>query len=357
MYGDDPQRPFDDPQQPPGGAGTPPPPPPPPRYSAPPPPPPPGGREDPAWERQTIEKLAFAALKEQKSSRRWGIFFKFLTFAYLAIVVMALIDMPIFGKKGMPAKHTALVDLRGVIDSTGNASADKLTSALQSAFKEETAAGVILRINSPGGSPVQAGIVYDEIKRLRAKYPNKPLYVVVEDLCASGGYYIASAADKIYVDKASIVGSIGVIMDGFGFTGTMEKLGVERRAYHAGENKAFLDPFSPVVEKQKDYINSMLGEIHKQFIDVVRKGRGTRLKEDADTFSGLMWTGEKSIALGLTDGYGTVDSVARDVIKAETVIDYSEHENVAERLAKRFGAAAASEVADRVLPRASMMAR
>ena len=177
------------------------------------------------------------------------------------------------------------------------------------------------------------------------------LYVVVEDLCASGGYYIASAADKIYVDKASLVGSIGVIMDGFGFTGTMEKLGVERRAYHAGENKAFLDPFSPVVEKQREYVNSMLGEIHKQFIDVVRKGRGTRLKENADTFSGLMWTGEKSIALGLADGYGTVDSVARDVIKAETVIDYSERENVAERLAKRFGASVGAEIADRVAPR------
>jgi len=366
MYGDDPNRPFEDPQQPAGGPASPPAGGPAPRPSPPPAQEPPrysrpaesaAARDElPAWERQTIEKLAFAALKEQKSSRRWGIFFKFLTFAYLFIILLALIDLPIFGKKGMPTeKHTALVDLRGVIDSTGSASADKITSSLQAAFKEETAAGVILRINSPGGSPVQSGIIYDEIKRLRGKYPNKPLYVVVEDLCASGGYYIASSADKIYVDKASIVGSIGVIMDGFGFTGTMEKLGVERRAYHAGENKAFLDPFSPVVEKQKDYINSMLGDIHKQFIDVVRKGRGKRLKEDADTFSGLMWTGEKSIAIGLADGYGTVDSVARDVIKAETVIDYSERENVAERLAKRFGAAAASEVADRVMPRAGVM--
>ena len=357
MYGDDPQRPFDDPQQPPGGT--------PPSGGIPPaaPPPPPRDPHPPraadaagTWEQRTLEKLAFAALKEQKTSRRWGIFFKFLTFAYLAIVVLAVIDLPFIGKKGMPTeKHTALVDLRGVIDSTGAASADKITNSLQAAFKEDSAAGVILRINSPGGSPVQSGIIYDEIKRLRAKYPNKPLYVVVEDLCASGGYYVASAADKIYVDKASIVGSIGVIMDGFGFTGTMDKLGVERRAYHAGENKAFLDPFSPVVEKQKDYINQMLGDIHKQFIDVVRKGRGKRLKEDADTFSGLMWTGEKSIAIGLADGYGTVDSVARDVIKAETVIDYSEHDNVAERLAKRFGAAAASEVADRVMPRVGVL--
>jgi protease-4 len=360
MYGDDPQRPFEDPQQPAGGPPT--------RPetaspSAPPPPPRAARTEDRAsakdeapWERQTIEKLAFAALKEQKTSRRWGIFFKFLTFAYLAIVVLALIDLPIFGKKGSSIeKHTALVELHGVIDSTGSASADKITDALGRAFKDDNTVGVILRINSPGGSPVQSGIIYDEVRRLRAKYPDKPLYVVVEDLCASGGYYVASSADKIFVDKASIVGSIGVIMDGFGFTGTMEKLGVERRAYHAGENKAFLDPFSPVVEKQKEYVNQMLEEIHQQFITVVRKGRGKRLKEDADTFSGLMWTGEKSIALGLADGYGTVDSVAREVIKAETVVDYSEKDNVAERLAKRFGASAASELADRLVPRVSVM--
>ncbi|HEY4372817.1 MAG TPA: S49 family peptidase [Burkholderiales bacterium] len=354
MYGDDPQRPFDDPHLPPGGN------PPPPPSGGPPSGPPPREPRRPArsadaegtWEQRTLEKLAFAALKEQKSSRRWGIFFKFLTFAYLAIVLMAVIDLPgMMSKKNTSLeKHTALVELRGVIDSTGNASADKITSALDSAFKDEGTAGVIMRINSPGGSPVQAGIIYDEIKRLRAKYPAKPLYVVVEDLCASGGYYVASAADKIYVDKASIVGSIGVIMDGFGFTGTMEKLGVERRAYHAGENKTFLDPFSPVNDKQVQYVNSMLEDIHQQFISVVRKGRGKRLKEDADTFSGLMWTGEKSIAMGLTDGLGTVDSVARDVIKAENIVDYSEHDNVAERLAKKFGASAAGAVMERMAP-------
>jgi protease-4 len=360
MYGDDPQRPFEDPQQSAGGT-----PPRPDNIASPPPAapraaaaadPPAGAKEPVSWERQTIEKLAFAALKEQKTSRRWGIFFKFLTFAYLAIVVLAIADLPGLGKTGATIeKHTALVDLRGVIDSTGAASADKITGALDRAFKEDNAVGVILRINSPGGSPVQAGIVYDEIKRLRAKYPDKPLYVVVEDLCASGGYYVASAADKIFVDKASLIGSIGVIMDGFGFTGTMEKLGVERRAYHAGENKAFLDPFSPVVEKQKDYANQMLEEIHQQFISVVRKGRGKRLKEDADTFSGLVWTGARSIQIGLADGYGTVDSVARDVIKAETVVDYTEKENVAERLAKRLGASAATEFADRLVPRVGAM--
>ena len=311
---------------------------------------------DTSWERQAIEKLAFAALKEQKTSRRWGIFFKLLTFAYITLVIVALIDFPFSGKRsGTAEKHTALVELQGVIESGGNNSADHITSALTSAFKDEHSAGVILRINSPGGSPVQSGIVYDEIKRLRAKYPDKPLHVVVEDLCASGGYYIASSADKIFVDKASLVGSIGVLMDGFGFTGTMEKLGVERRVYTAGENKAFMDPFSPTNEKQREFTQAMLGEIHQQFIDVVKKGRGKRLKETPEMFSGLLWTGAKSVEMGLADALGTVDSVARDVIKAETIIDYTERENVAERLAKRFGATMANALADRIAPRAGVM--
>ncbi len=309
-----------------------------------------------SWERQTIEKLAFAALKEQKSSRRWGIFFKLLTFTYITFAIIMLFDLPIFGKKSSTMeKHTALVELQGVIEASGNNSADHISSALTSAFKDEHSAGVILRINSPGGSPVQSGIVYDEIKRLRAKYPDKPLHVVVEDLCASGGYYIAASADKIFVDKASLVGSIGVLMDGFGFTGTMEKLGVERRVYTAGENKAFMDPFSPASEKHREFTRAMLGEIHAQFIDVVKKGRGKRLKENPDTFTGLIWTGAKSIEMGLTDGYGTVDSVARDVIKAEKIIDYTEKDNVAERLAKRFGATMAGVLADRLAPRAGVM--
>jgi protease-4 len=311
---------------------------------------------DTSWERQAIEKLAFAALKEQKTSRRWGIFFKLLTFAYITLFIVALIDLPLPGKRsGTAEKHTALVELQGVIESGGNNSADHITSALTSAFKDEHSAGVILRINSPGGSPVQSGIVYDEIKRLRAKYPDKPLHVVVEDLCASGGYYIASSADKIFVDKASLVGSIGVLMDGFGFTGTMEKLGVERRVYTAGENKAFMDPFSPTNEKQREFTQAMLGEIHQQFIDVVKKGRGKRLKETPEMFSGLLWTGAKSVEMGLADALGTVDSVARDVIKAETIIDYTERENVAERLAKRFGATMANALADRIAPRAGVM--
>ena len=293
------------------------------------------------WERGLIEKLAGAALKEQRRARRWGIFFKLLGFAYLTILILLVLDWR--GPEPLGAgKHTALVDVVGVIDARGDASADRVTEALQNAFKNRNTKGVILRINSPGGSPVQAGIIYDEIRRLRRVYPNIPLYAVVEDICASGGYYIAAATDKIYVDKASIVGSIGVIMDGWGFTETMEKLGVERRLLVAGENKAFLDPFSPADEKQKKYAQSMLDEIHKQFIDVVKKGRGKRLKETPEMFSGLLWTGAKSIELGLSDGYGTVDSVARDVIKAEDIVDYTQKENIAERFAKRFGATMAN---------------
>jgi protease-4 len=313
-------------------------------------------RANPGWERHTLEELAFAALKEKRTARRWGIFFKLLTFAYVTVFVVALLDLPIPGRKAAHAeRHSALVELRGVIEPGGNNSADSITSALASAFKDPNSAGVILRINSPGGSPVQSGIVYDEIKRLRAKHPDKPMHVVIEDLCASGGYYIAASADRIYVDKASLIGSIGVLMDGFGFTGTMEKLGVERRVYVAGENKAFMDPFAPVNDKQREFTQGMLGEIHQQFIDVVKKGRGKRLKENPEIFTGLLWTGAKSIEMGLADAFGTVDSVARDVIKAELVIDYTEKENVAERLAKRFGASLGQVFTDRVAPRAGTL--
>ena len=292
------------------------------------------------WDKKLIENLATAALREQRRARRWGIFFKFLFFAYLTVIIVLVVDWR--GPDSLGAgKHTALVDVVGVIDARGDSSADRITEALQNAFKNKNTAGVILRINSPGGSPVQAGIIYDEIRRLRGVYPNIPMYAVVEDICASGGYYIASAADKIYVDKASIIGSIGVIMDGWGFTGTMEKLGVERRVLTSGENKAFLDPFAPVDEKQKRHAQSMLDDIHKQFIDVVRKGRGKRLKETPDMFSGLMWTGDKSIELGLADGYGSVDYVAREVIKAEEVFEFTKRQDIMERFVRRFGAAMA----------------
>jgi protease-4 len=294
------------------------------------------------WERGVLEKLAFSAIQEQRRARRWGIFFKLSTFAYITFILV-LITGWIGGDAGIiSGKHTALVELEGVISEKSPASADNLIAGLQAAFSDKNTQGVVLRINSPGGSPVQAGLVNDEIRRLRAIHPTIPLYVVVEDICASGGYYIAAAADKIFVNKASIVGSIGVLMDGFGFTGTMNKLGVERRLLTAGENKGFMDPFSPRNPKHEAFTKAMLGEIHQQFISVVRDGRGKRLKETPETFSGLFWSGDKSIKLGLADEIGSLGSVARDVIKAEDIVDFTSHEGLADRLAKRFGAGMAS---------------
>jgi protease-4 len=287
------------------------------------------------WERQALEKVALAAVQEQRKSRQWGIFFKSLTFLYLFILLFAFMGLMGESEKVL-GKHTALIDMQGVISSE-EISADMVVMGLQSAFEDKRTKGVILRINSPGGSPVQAGQIHDEIKRLRAKHPSTPLYVVVDDICASGGYYVASAADKIYVDKASIVGSIGVLMDGFGFTKAMDKLGVERRLLTAGENKGFLDPFSPTDPKQEAYAKTMLEEIHQQFIDVVRKGRSGRLKETPDMFSGLVWSGAKSIELGLADAYGSTDFVAREVIKAEDIIDFTPRDDLASRLADKLG--------------------
>ena len=295
------------------------------------------------WERGVLEKLAMSAVQEQRRARHWSIFFKALTFAYLFIVLFLIMGwMGGKAESTLGGKHTALVELNGVISSSSAASADNIISSLQDAFKDKKTQGVILRINSPGGSPVQSGYINDEIRRLRVKHPNIPLYVVVEDMCASGGYYVAAAADKIFVNKASMVGSIGVLMDGFGFTGTMEKLGVERRLMTAGENKGFMDPFSPVNPRHQVLVKQMLDEIHQQFIDVVKQGRGKRLQETPDTFSGLVWTGQKSIEMGLADAMGSVDSVARDVIKAENIVDYTTHEGIADRLAKKFGAGVAS---------------
>ncbi len=296
------------------------------------------------WERGIIEKLATAALKEQRRARLWGIFFKLLTFAYITVVLVLAMDWKVDGDSLSGNKHTALVEIAGVIAARGDASADQVNSALQAAFKDKNTQAVVLRINSPGGSPVQAGIIYDEIRRLRTIYPNIPMYAVVEDVCASGGYYIAAAADRIYVDKASIIGSIGVIMDGWGFTGAMQKLGVERRVLTAGENKAFLDPFSPQDESQKKYAQALLADIHEQFIEVVRKGRGKRLKESPEIFSGLIWTGAKSIDIGLADGLGSLDWVAREVVKAEQIVDFTQKQNLAERFARRFGAVLAESL-------------
>jgi protease IV len=303
---------------------------------------------DENWERTMIERLATEGLLEQQRARRWGIFFKLLGFGCVFLVLFLVLASIGASDRGCQDKCTALVELRGELDSDGRASAENVIAGLQAAFKEKGTQGVILRVDSPGGSPVQAGAINDEIRRLRAKYPDTPIYAVVEEICASGAYYVAVATDKIFVDKASLVGSIGVIMDGFGFVGIMDKLGVERRALTAGENKDFLDQFAPVVPKQKEYAQQMLDEIHQQFITAVKQGRGARLKETPEMFSGLVWSGQRSIELGLTDALGTVNSVARDVIKAEDVVDFTQQETLADRVARKFGASMGSTLASSI---------
>ncbi|MEY4652075.1 MAG: hypothetical protein RI884_656 [Pseudomonadota bacterium] len=289
------------------------------------------------WERDTLERLMFATLKEQRQARIWRSTLRLAWLAFFVALAWIILksDGPTHTDKNLP--HTAVVEIRGEIGAGQESSAEFLVSSLRAAFEDVGSQGVVLLINSPGGSPVHAGIINDEIRRLREKH-KKPVYAVVEDSCASAAYYIAAATDRIFVDKASIVGSIGVLMDGFGFTGLMEKLGVERRLMTAGENKGFLDPFSPQTPQQKAYAQSMLNQVHSQFIEVVKAGRGDRLKDVPELFSGLFWTGQQAIQLGLADQLGSIDFVAREVVKAEDLVDYTRRDNVAERLAKKFGA-------------------
>ena len=293
--------------------------------------------DTPGWERSVLEKLAFAALAEQRAARRSRLIGRITWLVFFLLLAWIVLDFGGTGKS-TSAPHTALVEIKGEIASGSEASAELVVASMRSAFEDHGAQAVVLLINSPGGSPVQAGIINDEIKRLKAKH-NKPIYAVVEESAASAAYYIAVAADRIYVDKASIVGSIGVLMDGFGFTGLMDKLGIERRLMTAGENKGFLDPFSPQTERQRVYAQAMLDQIHRQFIEVVKAGRGQRLKENPEMFSGLFWSGQQAVELGLADQFGNLDYVAREVVKAEEIIDYTRRDNVAERLVKRFGAA------------------
>ena len=290
------------------------------------------------WERQALEHLLLENLKETRKARRWKTVLRVLSLILIVGFILQVFDLRPFGGSFGAERHTAMVSIEGEISSNAIANALDIGSALQAAFENDNSAGVILRINSPGGSPVQSGIINDEIRRLRALHPNKPLHVVVEDICASGGYYIAVAGDQILVDKASIVGSIGVVMDSFGFTGLMDKLGISRRMITAGSNKGMLDPFSKEDPKQVEMVQTMLNEIHQQFIAVVKEGRGERLKETPDLFSGRVWNGEQAVKIGLADGFGTVDTVARDVFKAPNILDYTMKENFAERVAKRFGA-------------------
>ena len=301
-------------------------------------------------ERGALERLLLANLQEQRRARRWSLFFRLF---WLALLVLLLLSV-VFQKDGeltSVGPHTALVQIDGEIGGNGGVQADDIIEALDNAFEDKKTKAVVLRCNSPGGSPVQAGQINDEVYRLRAKYPNIPVYAVVDDICASGGYYIIASADKIFVDKASLIGSIGVLMDGFGFTEGMKKLGIERRLLTAGANKGFLDPFSPVDVKQEAYAKNMLEDIHQQFIQVVKKGRGKRLKDDPELFSGLVWDGTRGIELGLADGLGSLDYVAREVVKAKDVVDYTPQENLADRLAHRLG----TSIGDAVRPHAEAM--
>jgi protease IV len=302
--------------------------------------------DSPNWERAVLERLALKAIDEQRRDRHWRILFRLLWLTLLFLVFAAFMGWIGRGeeKPHFSGKHTALVELKGVISPEGKASSDRIMSALNAAFKDRNTLAVVLRINSPGGSPVQAGVINDEMRRLRLKYPEIPLYAVVADVAASGAYYVAVAADRIYVDKASIVGSIGVIMDGFGFTGAMDKLGIDRRVITSGENKAFLDPYSPANAQQQEFARKMLEEIHQQFIKVVRAGRGKRLKENPEMFSGLAWSGERSLELGLADALGSLDYVAREVVKAEHVVDFTLEENYLEAFSRRLGASAGETV-------------
>ncbi len=296
------------------------------------------GETDGRWTRELVEKLAAESLVERRRARRWSIFFRLVYLLVFLVIGLTVIGIAGRSGLGVAGSHAAVIDVRGTIEEGGSNSAERINDALLSAFETDAGVGIILRINSPGGSPVQAGQIYDEIRRLRTKYPDKPLFAVIEEVGASGGYYVAAAADRIYADKASLVGSIGVLIDGFGFTGAMEKLGIERRLLTAGANKGFLDPFSPQDETDRLHAQRLLDVIHRQFVEAVRQGRGDRLRDQPELFTGLVWTGSRAVELGLVDAMGTVRSVARDELKVSAIVDYTPRESVAERLARQVGA-------------------
>lgn len=305
-----------------------------------------GNGDDKSW--KLLEKTLLAGVQEQRRSRRWGIFFKLLTFIYL-FGALALFSPLLNLQKtaARSASHTALVEVRGMIADREPASADNIVSSLRAAFEDPKTKGVVLRINSPGGSPVQSGYIYDEIGRLRGEHPKIKVYAVITDLGASGAYYIASAADQIYADKASLVGSIGVTAASFGFVDVMGKVGVERRVYTSGEHKAFLDPFQPQKEEETRFWQGVLDTTHRQFIDSVKRGRGDRLKlaEHPELFSGLVWSGEQALQLGLVDALGSTSYVAREVIGEKEIVDYTVEETPFDRFAKKLGASVAEQLA------------
>ncbi len=303
--------------------------------------------EPTAWERDLVNRLAFASLIEHRRTRRWGIFFKFIVFAYLLVLLLLYLPGD-WAAPGKAERHAALVEVAGLIAEGSAASADRIVGGLRAAFDNENIAGVIVRINSPGGSPVQAGYINKEIRRLREEHPDIPVYAVITDIGASGGYYVAAAAEKIYADESSVVGSIGVLMNGFGFVEAMEKLGIERRLLTAGEHKDMLDPFSPVDPEELAHVRSLLEDIHRQFIEVVKEGRGDRLASDEKIFSGLIWTGQQSLELGLVDALGSSSYVAREVLGVEEIVDYTPRRDLLERVTERIGAALADALALRM---------
>jgi len=298
------------------------------------------------WHKDLVNRLAFSAINEQRRSRRWSILFKCLLAIYLGAILLLYWPAEWSGEQLTKKKHTALVELKGVISDETEASADNIIEGLRDAFEDKNTAGIILRINTPGGSPVQSGYIYQEIKRLRVKYPDTPIYAVVTDICASGGYYVAAATDEIYVDKASIVGSIGVLMNSFGFVDSMKKLGIERRLYTAGENKGFLDPFSPTRRSDVEHVKKLLKNIHEQFIAAVKEGRGDRLVDNPDLYSGLVWSGEEGVEMGLADGIGSAGYVAREIIGEEDIVDFTPKPDLLERLSNRFGVAMAKSLGE-----------
>lgn len=298
------------------------------------------------WSRGVINRLAFAAVNEQRRTRRWNIFFKVLLALYLLALLILYLPSD-WGELGKPTdKHTAVVDLKGVITDSSEASADTVITGLRNAFEDDNTAGVILRANSPGGSPVQSGYIYREMRRLRELHPDTPLYAVITDVCASGCYYIVSAADEIYVDESSIIGSIGVRMDSFGFVDTMKKLGVERRLYTAGESKGFLDPFTPQKTADVEHVKVLLDSIHQQFISAVQQGRGERLQDNDSLYTGLVWTGKESIPMGLADEVGSASYVAREVVGVEEIVEFTEKPDLFKRLSDRIGTAMAKEMSE-----------
>ena len=302
------------------------------------------GPGDEAWEKELINRVVLENVKEQRRSRRWGVFFKLLAFGYLFALLFLLWPDNAIQRVSQDEKHTAVVEIKGVIAPETKASADDVVEALRKAYEDDNTKGIVVRINSPGGSPVQAGYINDEISRMREEHPEIPVYAVIADLCASGGYYVAVAADKIFVDKASLVGSIGVRIGTFGFEEALDELGIERRLLTAGKNKGILDPFSPFPEEQRAYLQSILDQLHQQFIAVVKKGRGDRLNVGEELFSGLFWSGEESIALGLADGFGSTSYVAREVIGAEKTVTFTSDKDWIERLADRLGTSLAQSL-------------